>query len=72
MTLAHNVAGDIEAADMKSGGRYGSVLVTVRNFRTGEERTGLAPYSTGTDHGYALCNLVGNPNSRYVLGNTAL
>lgn len=64
LTLAYNEAGHHGEWDLMTGDDYGTVLVTVRNTRTGEERTGFTPYTSSSYTRSSLCYMTGN-NNRY-------
>eukprot|EP00116_Pleurobrachia_bachei_P005027 sb/3465289/ len=63
ITLAYNEAGHHERSDLRTGNDYGTVLVTVRNTRTGEERTGFTPYTSSGYTRSSICYMLGNTNS---------
>eukprot|EP00116_Pleurobrachia_bachei_P015968 sb/3476230/ len=50
-------------SDLRTGNNYGTVLVTVRNTRTGEERTGFTPYTSSGYTRSSICYMLGNTNS---------
>ena len=59
-TLGYNVAGHHDRDDLMTGNDKGTVLVTVRNIQTGEERTGFTPYIHGSSTmPAAICNMIG-------------
>ena len=55
LTLAYNEAGNHNMRDVSHGGRYGTVVVTVENTITGEQRFGLAPYTASSTTLSSMC-----------------
>merc|ERR1712113_166551 len=69
VTLAHNKVGTHNVTDLEVGGKYGTVLMTMNNTRTGEERTGLVPYTYDSDTLKALCYFTGHGLVKYTSGD---
>eukprot|EP00116_Pleurobrachia_bachei_P007411 sb/3467673/ len=49
VTLAHNKVGTHNVTDLEVGGVFGTVLITMNNTRTGEEKTGFVQYTYDSD-----------------------
>eukprot|EP00116_Pleurobrachia_bachei_P004900 sb/3465162/ len=62
LTMAYNEAGNHSPHSEGHGGRYGTVVVTVKNTITGEERTGLTPYTSSSYTRSSMCYMTGYAN----------
>eukprot|EP00116_Pleurobrachia_bachei_P007402 sb/3467664/ len=68
VTLAHNKVGTHNVTDLEVGGVFGTVLITMNNTRTGEEKTGFVQYTYNSDTLAALCYFAGHGVVKYPSG----
>eukprot|EP00116_Pleurobrachia_bachei_P011082 sb/3471344/ len=62
LTLAYNGPRNYTDQELETGNDYGTVLVTLRNTRSGEEKIGFIPYTYSSYTRSSMCYMIGNTN----------